>query len=158
MLRVASQNHQCLQGLLRVLRVQRGVRHPRWSVVARRSPTATIARSDVAVVAGSRFPPVNLPPTVRVRLRPVMTWKIQLVCGAWFLTGLAVAADNLPSASASFVQKHCLECHDRETKKGGFDLTALKFDPSNSTNFARWVLVHDRVSNGEMPPKKKPRP
>jgi len=87
-----------------------------------------------------------------------MMWKIQLVCGAWFLTGLAVAADNLPSASVSFVQKHCLECHDRETKKGGLDLTALKFDPSNSTNFANWVLVHDRVSNGEMPPKKKPRP
>jgi len=87
-----------------------------------------------------------------------MMGKIQLVCGAWFLTGLAVAADNLPSACASFVQKHCLECHDRETKKGGLDLTALKFDPSNSTNFANWVLVHDRVSNGEMPPKKKPRP
>jgi len=34
----------------------------------------------------------------------------------------------------------------------------LKFDHANLTNFSRWVLVQDRVSNGEMPPKKKPRP
>src|SRR5205823_7309002 len=26
------------------------------------------------------------------------------------------------------------------------------------TNFSIWVLVHDRVANGEMPPKKKARP
>src|SRR5207245_9818930 len=50
------------------------------------------------------------------------------------------------------------ECHDTDTKKGGLDLSSLKFDPANSTDFSRWVLVHDRVSNGEMPPKKKPRP
>jgi hypothetical protein len=43
-------------------------------------------------------------------------------------------------------------------KKGGLDLTALKFDPANSTNFSAWVLVHDRISKGEMPPKKKARP
>src|SRR6185436_16308660 len=29
---------------------------------------------------------------------------------------------------------------------------------SNATNFSKWVLVHERVSNGEMPPKKKARP
>ncbi len=75
---------------------------------------------------------------------------------------LAVA---IPSAKAAlrasdrqFVEKHCFECHDSEVKKGGLDLTALKFDPANSTNFSSWVLVHDRVSNGEMPPKKKARP
>src|SRR5436190_24215172 len=57
-----------------------------------------------------------------------------------------------------FLEKHCFECHDAEVKKGGLDLTALKFDPANSTNFSAWVLVHDSVSKGEMPPKKKPRP
>jgi hypothetical protein len=52
-----------------------------------------------------------------------------------------------------------VECHDLETKKGGLDLTALDFDPGNPTNFLRWVLIHDRVSRGEMPPpKKKARP
>jgi hypothetical protein len=75
---------------------------------------------------------------------------------------LAVAASSmaaaLPASNRQFVEKHCFECHDAEVKKGGLDLTALKFDPANSTNFSTWVLVHDRVSNGEMPPKKKARP
>src|SRR4026207_725678 len=64
----------------------------------------------------------------------------------------------LPPNNRQFIEKHCFECHDAEVKKGGLDLTALRFDPANSTNFATWVLVHDRVSNGEMPPKKKARP
>src|SRR5436190_18802515 len=57
-----------------------------------------------------------------------------------------------------FLEKHCVECHDSETKKGGLDLTALKFDFGNPTNFSKWVLVHDRVAAGEMPPKKKAAP
>src|SRR5688572_19691443 len=65
---------------------------------------------------------------------------------------------TLPASNRQFIEKHCFECHDAEVKKGGLDLTALRFDPANSTNFSSWVLVHDRVSNGEMPPKKKPRP
>src|SRR2546421_2431044 len=69
-----------------------------------------------------------------------------------------VMAGDTPVTVRQFVEKNCVECHDTDTKKGGLDLTALKFDPANSTNFSRWVLVHDRVSNGEMPPKKKPRP
>src|SRR3989440_379534 len=69
-----------------------------------------------------------------------------------------VMAGDTPVTVRQFVEKNCVECHDTDTKKGGLDLTSLKFDPANSTNFSRWVLVHDRVSNGEMPPKKKPRP
>ena len=73
------------------------------------------------------------------------------------VTGPVMAGD-VPVVVRQFVEKNCAECHDADTKKGGLDLTALKFDPANPTNFSRWVLVHDRVSNGEMPPKKKPRP
>jgi len=69
----------------------------------------------------------------------------------------AMAAE-LPPGARQFLDKHCFECHDAETRKGGLDLTELKLDLANSTNFARWVLVHDRASNGEMPPKKKARP
>jgi hypothetical protein len=69
-----------------------------------------------------------------------------------------VMARDLPRASRQFVEQYCVECHDADTKKAGLDLTALKFDASNPTNFSTWVLVHDRVSNGEMPPKKQARP
>jgi hypothetical protein len=58
-----------------------------------------------------------------------------------------------------FVGKHCLECHDTDTKKGGLDLSVLKFDLGDPQAFSTWVNVHDRVTKGEMPPaKKKERP
>ncbi|MEY2408068.1 MAG: hypothetical protein QOF48_738 [Verrucomicrobiota bacterium] len=63
-----------------------------------------------------------------------------------------------PASVESFLQKHCAECHDSETKKGGLNLDALAFNLPNPTNFDRWVSIHDRVSSGEMPPKKKARP
>src|SRR5678816_1520892 len=67
---------------------------------------------------------------------------------------LRAAPSNLPP----FLQKHCFDCHDADVKKGGLDLTALKLDLANTTNFSTWVTVHDRVRAGEMPPKKKARP
>src|SRR5678815_787757 len=76
--------------------------------------------------------------------------------GALLLTTDPV--QSAPPRLQSFLQKHCLECHDADAKKGGLDLTALSFDLANRTNFSTWVTVHDRVANGEMPPKKKARP
>jgi hypothetical protein len=65
----------------------------------------------------------------------------------------------LPAAEvAPFLDKHCLECHDSQTRKGNFDLEALKFAPSEPRNHAAWVKVHDQIASGEMPPVKKPRP
>jgi hypothetical protein len=78
--------------------------------------------------------------------------------GLLMATAVGVSADDLPRSGRHFLESHCMECHDAETRKGDLDLSGLKFDPANSTNFSRWVLVHDRVMAGEMPPKKKPRP
>jgi hypothetical protein len=75
-----------------------------------------------------------------------------------FAAAAPVMAGDLPQTTRLFVEKYCTECHDADAKKGGLDLTALKFDPVNSTNFSRWVFVHDRARNGQMPPKKKARP
>ncbi|MEP7336761.1 MAG: DUF1592 domain-containing protein [Acidobacteriota bacterium] len=52
-----------------------------------------------------------------------------------------------------FLAANCFACHDSRTKKGNLDLTALKFDPADAKAFAVWVKVHDRVRDGEMPPK-----
>src|SRR5260221_10451303 len=82
----------------------------------------------------------------------------------WLIVGCTLLAPSVSRVGAadrglqSFVEKHCAECHDAETKKGDLDLTALKFDFANPTNFSKWVLVHDRVAAREMPPKKKARP
>jgi hypothetical protein len=57
-----------------------------------------------------------------------------------------------------FFSKHCFDCHSASSKKGGLDLTALKFELTNADNFAKWVKIHDRIESGEMPPRKEPRP
>src|SRR5262245_40887695 len=49
-----------------------------------------------------------------------------------------VWAGDLSSASRNFLDKNCFECHDAETKKGGLDLTSLKFDLATTTNFSKW--------------------
>jgi formylglycine-generating enzyme required for sulfatase activity len=53
---------------------------------------------------------------------------------------------------------HCYDCHEGKTKKGGLDLAALPWNPGDEANLQAWIGVFDRVKNGEMPPKKKPRP
>jgi hypothetical protein len=83
-----------------------------------------------------------------------------LVTGlGWPLAGgHSTCTGELAPVGRRFLERHCVECHDAEVKKGDLDLMGLKFEPVNMTNFLKWVRVHDRVSRGEMPPKKKPRP
>ncbi len=86
-------------------------------------------------------------------LPPVFFASLRLCVSFLLLSSVASAAPP-----GKFLDAHCTSCHDKDTKKGGLDLTALTFDPANAENFATWVKVHDRVASGEMPPKNKPRP
>ncbi len=85
---------------------------------------------------------------------------VKLVCGCVF-AGLNIHAlrgtEMFPGAKP-FIENHCSECHDAETKKGGLNLVDLGYVPEDRANFALWVKVHDRVEAGEMPPKKKAQP
>ena len=71
---------------------------------------------------------------------------------------VSLHAAPLPAAAQAFIDRHCASCHDDVEKKGDLDLTALALNPGDPKNFDTWVKVHDRVSSGEMPPKKKERP
>jgi mono/diheme cytochrome c family protein len=71
------------------------------------------------------------------------------------LAGAGRADAALPKNLGAFLEAHCFDCHDAEEKKGGLDLTALKFDLGSPREFDAWVAVHDKVSAGEMPPPKK---
>jgi mono/diheme cytochrome c family protein len=57
-----------------------------------------------------------------------------------------------------FLAKHCAECHNAKNPKGDLDLTALDPDMKATTSGARWATVVEKLANGEMPPKSKPRP
>jgi hypothetical protein len=71
---------------------------------------------------------------------------------------VATASAALPPTAQTFIQNHCSDCHDSDSKKGGLDLTSVPFDLNTPKTFDLWVKVHDRVRDGEMPPKKKARP
>lgn len=55
-----------------------------------------------------------------------------------------------------FIQQHCLECHDDESKKGNLSLTDL--GPVDETNAALWKSIWAQVALRQMPPKKKEAP
>ncbi len=56
------------------------------------------------------------------------------------------------------LESHCVECHDKDSEKGGLDLTKLTQDLHNRSLRERWIRIHDRVEKGEMPPKKNALP
>ena len=84
--------------------------------------------------------------------------KVFVQFAIFFAAIVPVVAADLPGPCRKFLDAHCAECHDAEVNKGGLDLTALKYDLAQPTNFSKWVLVYDRVKKGEMPPKNKARP
>ena len=55
----------------------------------------------------------------------------------------------------AFTDKHCIDCHDDNTAKGDFDITALPFKLDDAENRGRWTRVFDLVEKGEMPPPEK---
>lgn len=79
---------------------------------------------------------------------------------ATLLCSPASADEPLTDESFAFIDDYCGECH-YEDANGGLDFDLLTFDPHNRDNLDTWVRIIDRVTTGEMPPKKKekrPRP
>ncbi len=88
-----------------------------------------------------------VPNTARI----LFTFMVFASCGL-------LRAEGIPSGLATFLEQHCYDCHDEDIQKGGLDLAGLSFDLSDSSRFSKWERIFDRVREGEMPPKKKPRP
>ena len=55
-----------------------------------------------------------------------------------------------------FLENHCFDCHDDETKEA--DLNLLDLGPVDEINAAVWKSVWAQVAMGEMPPKNKSQP
>ncbi|MDA7916140.1 DUF1592 domain-containing protein [Verrucomicrobia bacterium] len=74
--------------------------------------------------------------------------------------GFVVAASSVSMPVDSFqpfFSHHCYDCHDGEVQRGGLNLEEVVLDLSDAAAMATWVRIHDRVKDGEMPPKKKER-
>ena len=62
------------------------------------------------------------------------------------------SATTLPSPVHSVLSQSCVECHNGDNAEGDLDLTSISFDLRDRSVRDRWVMIHDRVRNGEMPP------
>lgn len=63
-----------------------------------------------------------------------------------------------PPLREDFLKANCLACHNAQNASGKLDLTALSKNFDDPKAFGLWVKVHDRVRDGEMPPKEMPQP
>ena len=88
-----------------------------------------------------------------------------LALAFFLLKGIPVQAE--PSANSSvgaagvpisFLEKHCVDCHDDASKKGDFRADLLGKDLADQVNYKAWSRVLARVESGEMPPPKEERP
>ena len=70
---------------------------------------------------------------------------------AILLPSLVSAADNQPELRV-LLSDSCFDCHNSETSNGKLDLTSLSEDISRREIRDRWVQIHDRINNNEMPP------
>jgi mono/diheme cytochrome c family protein len=69
----------------------------------------------------------------------------------------SLAVDQAFATTVEPVLKaHCVGCHGGDKPKGDFDLGALA--PDFAKNAQAWKGVMDRLADGSMPPKSKPRP
>jgi len=91
----------------------------------------------------------------------------RLALALCMLAGLACAADaagvpealrDFNAAVAPFVESHCSECHGEKKQKGDLRLDTLSRDFANASVAGHWMDVMDRITSGDMPPKKQPRP
>jgi len=74
-----------------------------------------------------------------------------------FATATESKAEYDKSVTA-FLTKHCVACHNPKKAEGDLDLTKLDPDMKATTSGARWAMVVEKLTLGEMPPKSKPRP
>ena len=88
------------------------------------------------------------------RFRLLRNLVLQITCAA--ACSLGVADDTtVPVEVQKLIQDTCSTCHNSETAEGGLDLTRLPFALRDRAVRRRWVLIHDRIEQGEMPPDSK---
>ncbi len=95
--------------------------------------------------------------TVRMNL-PLFTSRA--ICFLWpfLLPWRADAGAELPKMASTFIESHCVDCHDADSARAGFRIDLLTSDFTAGNNAGQWKEVMDKINSGEMPPKKKPRP
>ena len=74
-----------------------------------------------------------------------------------FLLAICISLPNLsaqevPGPVRGFINDHCCDCHAGTEPAAGLNLRSIGHDADDPEILRRWVLIHDRVAAGEMPP------
>ena len=75
-----------------------------------------------------------------------------LVCQLSFLCAPSLSATERPEVIDAIITRTCVECHHGASAEGRLDLTSLSFTLDDRAVRDRWILMHDRIEAGEMPP------
>lgn len=78
------------------------------------------------------------------------------IASTFYLFVITPAFSRADDAAQSLLTKHCVICHSGAKPKGDFDLAKLPRD--FAAQGEHWQGVLDRLNDGSMPPKDKPRP
>ncbi len=88
--------------------------------------------------------------------------SLPLLIAAAFANGERASAQDVAATFKAKVKPliaaHCLDCHGPDIQKAGLRLDTLQPNLADERTLATWVLVHDKLVAGEMPPKKRERP
>jgi len=82
----------------------------------------------------------------------IVVFLTVVVCGG------TSRADELPKICNAFIKTHCIRCHSQVDPVGEINLSSMSLALENTTQFAKYVKIFDRVSTGEMPPPDEPCP
>lgn len=74
-----------------------------------------------------------------------------LAFGFFFLSG-PLSAQPMRKLNA-LIDQSCRACHSGKAAQGGLDFGELPFDLANRATRDRWIRIHDRVEQREMPPQ-----
>ena len=71
---------------------------------------------------------------------------------------LCAVTSAIAAEPAGFFRKFCLDCHDNSGRTAGLSLESLAPKYADDGLHQTWIRIHDRVRDGEMPPKDQPQP
>jgi len=90
------------------------------------------------------------------RLRLLRAYRLQVmahvICVLLANDAMKSVADEVRNLPKDLVLQNCLDCHEGRNAEAGLDLSSLVFDLGQRSLRERWILIHDRVHSGEMPP------
>ncbi len=90
------------------------------------------------------------------RSRPVRSLRPLLALLLCVLSNVNGVADM--KQWRTFLETHCLTCHNSEHHEAGLRLDTLSTDLSQIENVQVWVKVHDQLHNNVMPPQDSSQP